>query len=521
MFRQYRQFNEDEFIVVGVDTAAGGSDYCAAQFLSVDNFDVPLVYHAKELASDMTPKLVRMMRDIYSSTGILPVVAYERNNGGVFEIERLNRYNQDKTFIVYQTKNNSASIRGIQSVKKYGWDTSGGTRPGMLADLKKVIDDKILTIYDLPTISELFSFVEQQTNNSWKAVAENGKHDDCFVKNTLVLTNKGQVPIQDIKVGDLVMTRAGYQPVLMTRSKRKRVIKKLGLTGSLDHPIITKRGEVPLSMVKDSDTLYIWNEKLSSITESLITDTLAQSADNIEFTTGDTINGKNHPLLFIGKSISIIMARFLNMGLSTMSTIIHSITISLTSDSLAELSTQSTICRPQSAERYRAMQQKSRATDSLMRLLNGAKITPNSHIGSIQKMAKNKLLVLSKHLKTGKETTPKKLINWQSRMGVRMSNICYRFVKRRVYNLQVANQPEYFANNILVHNCIMALAIAVQLSQTEQRNTDRTKSQVISELDRRRRKNEVYTNLNDEIGDLIGDSVKQSSKKNNDDWRYL
>jgi len=178
MFRQYRQFNQGEFIVVGVDTAAGGSDYCAGQFLSVDNFDVPLVYHAKELASDMTPKLVHKLETIYLETGIPPVVAYERNNGGVFEIERLIRYNTQKHFIVYQTKSNKASIRGNQSVMKYGWDTSAATRPGMLADLKKVIDDKALTIYDLPTISEMFSFVEQQTSNSWRAVAENGKHDD-------------------------------------------------------------------------------------------------------------------------------------------------------------------------------------------------------------------------------------------------------------------------------------------------------------------------------------------------------
>jgi len=178
MFRQYREFNKGEFIVVGVDTAAGGLDYCAGQFISVDSFDVPLVYHAKELASDMTPKLVKKLEDIYVETEIPPVVAYERNNGGVFEVERLIRYNTQKHFIVYQTKANNASIRGNQSIRKYGWDTSAATRPGMLADLKKVIDDKILTIYDLPTIAELFSFVEQQTNNSWKAVAEVGKHDD-------------------------------------------------------------------------------------------------------------------------------------------------------------------------------------------------------------------------------------------------------------------------------------------------------------------------------------------------------
>ena len=30
-----------------------------------------------------------------------------------------------------------------------------------------------------------------------------------------------------------------------------------------------------------------------------------------------------------------------------------------------------------------------------------------------------------------------------------------------VYNLQISEKPEYFANNILVHNCVMSLALAV------------------------------------------------------------
>lgn len=32
-------------------------------------------------------------------------------------------------------------------------------------------------------------------------------------------------------------------------------------------------------------------------------------------------------------------------------------------------------------------------------------------------------------------------------------------IKRRVYNLTITDVPEYFANNILVHNCSHSLAI--------------------------------------------------------------
>lgn len=99
--------------------------------------------------------------------------------------------------------------------------------------------------------------------------ARPGYHDDivCFVKGTQILTNKGQIPIEQVKIGDMVMTRKGYQPVINTMSSIKKVITntKLGLTGTPDHPIITTKGNKSLAKVSDSDTIYIWNEKLLSI----------------------------------------------------------------------------------------------------------------------------------------------------------------------------------------------------------------------------------------------------------------
>lgn len=180
-WREYRKFEENELIVVGVDTAAGGLDYCAAQFLSVTKRDVPLVYHSKQLASEMTPELHRKLIDIYTATGIKAVIAYERNNGGVFELERLNRLNKYNQFTIYQTKQDTGTIRGMQLSPKLGWSTDTSTRPVMLADLKEAIDNKLFLFYDRPTLDEMFSFVVVQTTNSWKAQAENGMHDDLIM----------------------------------------------------------------------------------------------------------------------------------------------------------------------------------------------------------------------------------------------------------------------------------------------------------------------------------------------------
>lgn len=181
MFRRYRKYKEGEFYVVGVDTAWGGTDYCTAQFLSKTHIDVPVVYHSRVLASEMTPLIHHELETIYDKTGVQPVVAFERNNGGVAEIERLAKLNRNNKYIIYQEKMGLASIESTQDSVKLGWTTSSASRPTMLSMLKEAIDNKLVKVYDKPTINEMFSFIVSQTSSSWKAQAEKGAHDDLIM----------------------------------------------------------------------------------------------------------------------------------------------------------------------------------------------------------------------------------------------------------------------------------------------------------------------------------------------------
>lgn len=179
-FRQYRPFRAGEFIVVGADGAAGGEDYNAAQFVSKTKIDVPLVYHNKGLATEMTNELHIKLEEIFDTTGVIPVVAYERNNGGVFEMERLATLNRAGKYKLFVMPTVGRAGEAPESVK-YGWDTNSATRPAMLTQLKDAIDKQALTIYDKPTIEEMFSFVVMQTSTSWKAQAESNSHDDLIM----------------------------------------------------------------------------------------------------------------------------------------------------------------------------------------------------------------------------------------------------------------------------------------------------------------------------------------------------
>lgn len=181
MFRKYRDWEHGEFVLIFGDTAWGGLDYCAAQFLSKTKIDVPLVYHAKTIASEMTPALHLKAEEIFDQTGVQPVVCLERNNGGVAEMERLATLNRNGKYRIYVEKTNVGSTDSTQDSVKLGYTTNTATRPTMLSQLKEAIDGNLITIYDKPTVNEMFSFIISQTSSTWKAQAEVGAHDDLIM----------------------------------------------------------------------------------------------------------------------------------------------------------------------------------------------------------------------------------------------------------------------------------------------------------------------------------------------------
>lgn len=182
-FRRYRKWVRGEFVLVYADTSWGGIDFSAAQFLSKDKIDVPLVYHQKGLASDMTPVLHAELERIHDETGVTPVVSYERNNGGIAELERLKALNRLGKYRIYTQYTGFGTTDAQETDARLGHDTNSATRPTMLSMLKDAIDNKVIVLYDKPTVTELFSFIVKQSasSGSWKAQAENGAHDDLIM----------------------------------------------------------------------------------------------------------------------------------------------------------------------------------------------------------------------------------------------------------------------------------------------------------------------------------------------------
>lgn len=174
MFSLYRKLQKGEFFVVFGDCAQGGEDSNLVQFMSKTQTDIPMKLKMKGVAAGMTPYLHQGLEWIYDQTGVKPVVALERNNGGSSEMHNLMMMNKLGKYKIYQMKT-FGTDEGEEREEILGWNTNMQTRPKMLGDWKVAYDGRMVRIYDEETLAEHTTFI---VNRNGKPEAASGTHDD-------------------------------------------------------------------------------------------------------------------------------------------------------------------------------------------------------------------------------------------------------------------------------------------------------------------------------------------------------
>ena len=85
----------------------------------------------------------------------------------------------------------------------------------------------------------------------------------CLVGNTVIMTDKGNKKIKDIKVGDMVLTKDGYKKVLFTKNKGKKTVfdidfgYKNTIIATDDHRIFTSGGWKCVKDLKESEEICV------------------------------------------------------------------------------------------------------------------------------------------------------------------------------------------------------------------------------------------------------------------------
>ncbi len=305
---------------------------------------------------------------------------------------------------------------------------------------------------DIPKLKEqLFGLkVEQPLGSVHLKIhhkTEGIKDDHCFIAGTKVLTNKGQVPIEKLKVGDKVMTRQGYKKIIGIGNRLEKVITKFGITATPNHPFITKDGIKRFKYVNALDTLYIWNEKQLSIKEGNITDILNQEVGICEYIFGHILKANMHLLHYIDRFGKIISERFQKAIKSTTKMEIPLITLLTILNVFLLKNIQQNI----GLKRKQKNQERILLNSQDLKLLNGIvlKKEENGIKNNILKLFQ-KLKNINIHVSTAIKNIG---LQGKRRQTIAANTVDTSIGMERVFNIHVKTTNEFFANNILVHNC--------------------------------------------------------------------
>lgn len=172
-FRLFRRIDKGEFFVVFGDCSQGGSDSNFVQFMSKTYNDIPLVLQMQGVARQMSPRLREALVWLYKQTGVKPVVALERNNGGASEMDYLIEFNDGSYEIFYMRDK-----EGMKKLDTPGWDTTEVSRSHMLGEWLVAYESREIGIYDAVTQEQHQTFI---VNNKGKPEAAPNTHDDAVM----------------------------------------------------------------------------------------------------------------------------------------------------------------------------------------------------------------------------------------------------------------------------------------------------------------------------------------------------
>ena len=94
-------------------------------------------------------------------------------------------------------------------------------------------------------------------------------NDDCFIGETRIQTLRGNIKLKNVRETDLILTRDGYKKILLLYKKEKEVqtfkLENINITCTKDHPFysINKNEFIPVHELTDNDILYTLDRKES------------------------------------------------------------------------------------------------------------------------------------------------------------------------------------------------------------------------------------------------------------------
>lgn len=326
------------------------------------------------------------------------------------------------------------------------------------------------------------NWFKEQSNYKWKEIKSGlvrneyeeptKKNDHCFVAGTQIATDKGYKSIEKIKEGDYILTRAGFRRVLLTHETKNQEVfyyPSLNLTSTSAHLVYTEKGFKVIHNLTQSDILAILDKKEyikclnTEYQKQLKLMELNLGAIPIhQFLTTGIITGVVKTILSRALDIYTFMFGNKPINKKSLKAIISTTKMAtriIMKYRIWNLKLSMIIFPSMQNNGTATIKRLSNHTYNLYKglLLNGIN-QKKVESGTVNKQRN---LGLKESYQFAFANNAGKNINLYDRKYL---NSATPTVKQRidavykgyqnVFNLTVEGQPEYYANNILVHNCM-------------------------------------------------------------------
>jgi hypothetical protein len=307
-------------------------------------------------------------------------------------------------------------------------------------------------------------------------------HDDCFPADTSIITLDKVKRIEDVTTDDYVLTRNGYRKVLKAWCKgNKKVITKYGITGTPEHRVWTEnRSWVSLDSLCDTDILLVSQpvevtscEKQSNSMEEAITDTQKQSKAITGNTTQAMMLGEKHQDCSIETSGNFTTGQFQKDTTFTI---------------LTETSTTTQLKTLFASHQPRIMwsivrkvaKEVNRQNKWLISLPFGLLLTNGTRRKNVEHGAESMRKKRYSEIGLKNDAMNAAALSSQKYLGKSCAVESVETTGKQgllenavpVYDLMVEGDHEFFADGVLVHNCIESLAYINQMAVTNYGSAD-------------------------------------------------
>ena len=276
----------------------------------------------------------------------------------------------------------------------------------------------------------------------------------CFIAGTRVLTPTGEKPIEAIRPGDLVETRVGPRRVMAARQRHAFVgeitaSNGASLIGTGDHPIYTAHGWTRMDQLTAGDILCAANVSSGAASGGTVTAVDTTSEPSRQTGAG----GESDCTERCGKPSA---AQSRAVGTFTTKTTIRRTTVS---ETWICCLTPITFASTAAGMLVRSMiGPLSRRWRSLARIVDRQSVGKRTSTRPSASSASQSVLGSARKLKSHALIAADTSGHSVETIAVSVASIWRPVGEREVFCLTVAEQPEYFANGVLVHNCDEAAA---------------------------------------------------------------